>query len=66
VTPEFNQDYYSLIKFFYEASGIPLVLNTSFNGPDEPIVETPQEALRTFWRRNLKSLYIRNYIITRR
>ena len=66
VTPEFNQDYYSLIKFFYEASGIPLVLNTSFNGPDEPIVETPQEALRTFWRRNLKSLYIGNYIITRR
>lgn len=66
VISEFNPDYYSLIKNFYEITGIPLVLNTSFNGPDEPIVETPYEALRTFWKRNLKSLYIGNYIISRR
>jgi carbamoyltransferase len=66
VISEFNPDYYSLIKNFYDLTGIPLVLNTSFNGPDEPIVETPYEALRTFWRRNLKSLYIGNYIISRR
>lgn len=66
VTKESNSHYYRLISEFYSLSGIPLVLNTSFNGPDEPIVESPYNAIRTFWKRNLHALCIGNYVITRK
>ena len=66
VTKESNPYYCRLISEFESMSGIPLVLNTSFNGPDEPIVESPYHAIRTFWKRNLHALCIGNYVITRR
>lgn len=40
--------YYTLIQRFGEATGVPVVLNTSFNLKGEPIVNTPREAFRTF------------------
>ena len=42
-----NFKFYQLIKEFYKLTGIPMVLNTSFNCR-EPIVETPREAINTF------------------
>ena len=45
-----NKIYYNLIKFFYKATGIPIILNTSFNINNEPIVETPEDAIRTFFQ----------------
>ena len=42
-----NQKYYNLINEFYKITGVPMVLNTSFNCR-EPIVETPREAINTF------------------
>jgi len=66
VTKESNPYYHRLISEFESLSGIPLVLNTSFNGPDEPIVESPYHAIRTFWKRNLHALCIGNYVITRK
>ena len=42
-----NEKYYKLIQAFYDITGIPMLLNTSFNC-QEPIVETPEEALKTF------------------
>ena len=66
VTKESNPYYHRLISEFESMSGIPLVLNTSFNGPDEPIVESPYHAIRTFWKRNLHALCIGNYVITRK
>jgi carbamoyltransferase len=42
-----NGLFYDLIAEFNRRTGVPMVLNTSFNGKDEPIVETPQNALRT-------------------
>ena len=47
VSEEQNPDYYHVISSFYQMSGIPMVLNTSFNRK-EPIVETPEEAINTF------------------
>lgn len=49
VTPEAEPLYHQLISTFYKETGVPMVLNTSFNTlKGEPIVETPEEAIRSF------------------
>ena len=45
VTKEANGPFYDLIRKFYENTGVPIILNTSFNINGMPIVETPQDAL---------------------
>jgi carbamoyltransferase len=45
VTARDNPDLYRLVQAFYERTGVPLLLNTSFNVMGEPIVETPEDAL---------------------
>lgn len=45
VTAEANGRFYELVKCFYERTGVPILLNTSFNVMGEPIVETPSDAL---------------------
>lgn len=65
VTEKSNSKFHSLIKKFYEKTGVPVLLNTSFNGPKEPIVETPQEAINTFLENNLDYLVINNFIISK-
>ena len=65
VTLDSNPKFYNLIKKFYEMTGIPVLLNTSFNGPEEPIVETPRDAILTFLNTNLDYLVINNFIISR-
>ena len=62
VTIESNERFYKLISKFYEKTGVPVLLNTSFNGPKEPIVETPQEAFNTFINQNLDMLVIGNHV----
>jgi len=51
-----NPLYHGLISEFYELTGIPVVLNTSFNTKGEPIVETPEDALRMFLSSELDCL----------
>jgi carbamoyltransferase len=65
VTMGNNPRFYSLISKFYEKTGIPVLLNTSFNGPHEPIVETPIEAINTFLSNKLDVLVINDIVITR-
>jgi carbamoyltransferase len=48
VSPEQNCDLYQLLKFFGARTGIPVLLNTSLNGQDEPLVESEADALRCF------------------
>ena len=55
-----NEWYYNFIKKFQEKTGIPIVLNTSFNDR-EPIVETPGHALDCFLRTDIDYLYFREY-----
>lgn len=62
VTRDFNQIYYDLIHEFYKITGIPMLLNTSFNC-QEPIVETPEDALATFNKCGLDILVINEYIV---
>jgi carbamoyltransferase len=65
VTPENNNKFYRLIESFNNETGIPLLLNTSFNGPHEPMVETPTDAINCFLNRKLDFLVIQNYFIGR-
>jgi carbamoyltransferase len=65
VTLENNPRFYSLISKFYEKTGVPVLLNTSFNGPHEPIIETPLNAINTFLSNKLDILVINNIVIYR-
>ena len=62
VNKEQNNKLYELIREFYVITGIPMLLNTSFNC-QEPIVETPKHALRTFKRTALDLLVINDYVV---
>ena len=62
VNKEFNEKFYNIINEFYKITGIPMLLNTSFNC-QEPIVETPEQAIRTFKKTALDMLIINNYVI---
>lgn len=54
-----------LIEYFMQLTGLPLVLNTSFNIRGEPVVETPQEAIECFLGSNFDVLYLQDYRITK-
>ncbi len=58
--------YYELINAFYQRTGVPLLLNTSFNLRGEPIVNTPAEALSTFTRSDMDALIMGRMLISRR
>ncbi len=60
-----NPLYYKLISAFHELTGVPVVLNTSFN-ENEPIVCNPQEALECFLRTRMDVLVMGKYVISRR
>ena len=51
-----NAIYRRLIEAFYEETGVPMVLNTSFNDRGEPIVNSPTDALRRFKDSKLDAL----------
>jgi carbamoyltransferase len=63
VTETNNPKFYKLISKFYEKTNVPVLLNTSFNGPKEPIVETPSDAIRCFYETGLDFLIINNFLI---
>lgn len=65
VTQEDNGIYYDLIKAFEKITGIPVVLNTSFNDAGKPIVETPEDAIKLFLKMKIDYLVIENYLITK-
>lgn len=56
----------TLLAGFEVRTGVSVLLNTSFNGRDEPIVETPQEALAAFRRLPLHGLAMPPYLVTKR
>lgn len=55
-----------LLQAFEARTGVPVLLNTSFNGKDEPIVETPEEALAAFRRMPLHALAMPPFLATKR
>lgn len=57
---------YSLLKAFEARTGVGLLLNTSFNGPGEPIVETPAEALACFQATAMHALAVPPFLLLKR
>jgi carbamoyltransferase len=55
--------YYQLIERFGQATGVPVVLNTSFNLKGEPIVNTPANAYNTFSKSEMDTLVLENFLI---
>jgi carbamoyltransferase len=64
VTREANPRYYALISAFRDLTGVPVVLNTSFND-NEPIVCRPEEAIDCFQRTRIDALVLGDFLITR-
>jgi carbamoyltransferase len=64
VTKDVSPRYYALIDKFREKTGVPILLNTSFN-ENEPIVNTPTEALDCFFRTQMDMLVLENCLIER-
>lgn len=58
-----NPRYYDLVKAFYRKTGVPIIINTSFNVRGEPIVCSPQDAINCFLQTDIDYLVIENYII---
>ena len=57
VTREQNQHFYDLITEFEKITSLPILLNTSFNLAGEPMVETPEDAIRTLENSELDYIY---------
>ena len=63
VTEEHNPRLWKLLKAFERITGLPIVLNTSFNVKGEPIVCTPREAINTFRKARLDALVLGDYLV---
>lgn len=58
-----NAAYYDLLQAFYERTGVPVLVNTSFNTRGEPIVCTPRDAIESFWTSPLDALVIGPFVL---
>ena len=58
-----NPRYHALLTAFYELTGCPVIVNTSFNVRGEPIVCTPEDAYRCFMRTEMDCLVLENIIL---
>ena len=58
-----NMQFYNIIYSFFKKTGVPILINTSFNVRGEPIVNTPFDALQCFINTNIDVLVLENYII---
>tara|TARA_B110000305_G_C19437535_1_gene639869 strand:+ start:28 stop:1737 length:1710 start_codon:yes stop_codon:yes gene_type:complete len=60
-----NKTFYNLIYNFFLKTGVPLLLNTSFN-ENEPIVRSPEEAIECLLRTNMDGLFINSYFVRKK
>jgi carbamoyltransferase len=66
VDRESNESFWKVIDAFGRRTGVPVVLNTSFNVRGEPIVCTPQDAIRCFLSTDIDLLALENYIVSKK
>jgi len=65
VDKNMNSFYHNIISEFNDLTGIPVVLNTSFNGNYEPVVETPYDAFKSFWKNGLDAVWVGHMLIVK-
>jgi carbamoyltransferase len=58
-----NPLYYDLIKAFQQRTGVPVLVNTSFNTRSEPVVCTPRDAVECFWTSPIDALVIGPFVL---
>ena len=63
ITQEQNPRYWKLVQAFDRLTGIPVLVNTSFNVRGEPIVCTPSDAIRCYLGTNIDVLVVGNYVV---
>lgn len=63
VNEDQNPRYYRLISAFEDITGVPVLLNTSFNDHGEPIVNSPKEALKDFYGMGLDTLVLGDFVV---
>ncbi len=63
VSKKSNPKFYSLLTAFHRITGVPMLLNTSFNIRGEPIICKPEEAIRCFYTTGLDVLAVGNYLL---
>jgi len=63
IREEVNPSYYRIVCEYSKLSGIPSIINTSFNMHEEPIVNSPQDAIRAFLQGNIDYLAISNFLV---
>ena len=65
VKKDINKKFYNLINEFYKVTGVPVLLNTSFNVKGQPMVNTPLEAIETFKSTNIDVLAIGDFVLSK-
>lgn len=65
VTQSFNGKLYTILEAFNEKTGVPVLLNTSFNVAGEPIVETPEDAIKCFLGTDIDALFIEDVLLVK-
>jgi len=63
LTADLNPVFYRLASLFKQRTGVPVLLNTSFNVNGEPIVETPEDAIRCFKNTNIDAILIGEHLL---
>ena len=66
IKKEYNLQLHKLLEYYYTITGIPLLINTSFNLHEEPIVRTPEEACKSFFQSELDNLALENFLISKK
>ena len=66
VTKKNNHNLYYLLNAFFNLTNIPILINTSFNINSEPIVQSPEDAIRTFYTSGLDYLVLGSFIISKK
>jgi carbamoyltransferase len=65
VSKDINLVFYNLLEKFGALTGTPVLLNTSFNIQGQPIIETPEDAIRCFYSTGMDALAMGNFLITK-
>ena len=61
-----NEQFYRLLKAFFEKTGCPVLLNTSFNVKGQPIVQTPEQAIACSKTTQIDVLVLGNYLVEKK
>jgi carbamoyltransferase len=61
-----HPEYYDLVRAFFQRTGVPILVNTSFNTRGEPIVCSPRDAVECFWTSPLDALVIGSFILEKK